>query len=87
MFLDGSVRLLLQKTKTNSIKGFPGSSVVKNLPTNAKTQETRFIPGRSLGEGNGNLIQFSGLKNPMDRGAWWATCSPKSHKELGMLSD
>ena len=24
------------------------------------------------GEGNGNSIQFSCLKNPMDRGAWWA---------------
>ena len=29
--------------------------------------------GRSLGGGNGNLLHFSFLKNPMDRGAWWAT--------------
>ena len=29
--------------------------------------------GRSLGEGNGNPLQYSCLKNPMDRGAWWAT--------------
>ena len=28
--------------------------------------------GRS-GEGNGNLLQYSCLENPMDRGAWWAT--------------
>ena len=27
----------------------------------------------SLGEGNGNLLQYSCLENPMDRGAWWAT--------------
>ena len=27
----------------------------------------------SLGEGNGNLIQYSCLENSMDRGAWWAT--------------
>ena len=27
--------------------------------------------GRSLGEGNGNPLQYSCLKNPMDRGAWW----------------
>ena len=29
--------------------------------------------GRSLGEKNGNPLQYSCLKNPMDRGAWWAT--------------
>ena len=25
------------------------------------------------GEGNGNPLQYSCLKNPVDRGAWWAT--------------
>ena len=29
--------------------------------------------GRSPGEGNGNPLQYSGLENPMDRGAWQAT--------------
>ena len=29
--------------------------------------------GRSPGEGNGNPIPYSCLKNPMDRGTWWAT--------------
>ena len=29
--------------------------------------------GRSLGEGNGNPLQYSCLENPMDRGAWWPT--------------
>ena len=29
--------------------------------------------GRSLGEGHGNPLQYSGLENPMDRGAWQAT--------------
>ena len=29
--------------------------------------------GRSPGEGNGNPLQCSCLKNSMDRGAWWAT--------------
>ena len=28
--------------------------------------------GRCPGEGNGNPLQYSCLKNPMDRGAWWA---------------
>ena len=29
--------------------------------------------GRSPGEGNSNLLQYSCLENPMGRGAWWAT--------------
>ena len=29
--------------------------------------------GRSPGEGNGNPLQYSCLKSPKDRGAWWAT--------------
>ena len=31
--------------------------------------------GRSPGEGNGNLLQYSCLENPMDGGAWRATVS------------
>ena len=53
--------------------GFPGGSVVKNLPANAG--DSGLIPGseRSPGVGNGNLVLYSCLENPMDRGAWWAT--------------
>ena len=29
--------------------------------------------GRSPGEGNGNLLQYSCLENSMDGEAWWAT--------------
>ena len=29
--------------------------------------------GRSPGEGNGSLLQYSCLENPMDRGDWQAT--------------
>ena len=41
------------------------------------------IPGlvRSPGEGNGYLLQDSGLENSMDRGAWQATYSPWGGKE------
>ena len=39
--------------------------------------------GRSPGGGQGNPVQYSSLKNPMDRGAWWAT-SPKGGKESDM---
>ena len=51
----------------------PGGSVVKNLPANSADMGS--IPGleRTLGEGNSNLLQYYCLKNPMDRGAWWAT--------------
>ena len=53
--------------------GFPGGSVIKNPPANAG--DVSLIPEseRSLGEGNGNPLQYSCLGNPMDRGAWWAT--------------
>ena len=56
--------------------GFPGSSVVKNLPANAGDEgDTGSIleSERSSGGENGNPLQFSCLENPMDRGAWWAT--------------
>ena len=29
--------------------------------------------GRSSGEGNGNLLQYSCLENPMDKGTWRVT--------------
>ena len=52
------------------ILGFPGSSVVKNLPANAG--DVGSIPGlgRSPGEGIGNPLQYSCLGNPMEEGAW-----------------
>ena len=39
------------------------------------TRDVGPIPGpeRSRGEGNDNLLQYSCLYNPMDRGAWLAT--------------
>ena len=45
--------------------GFPGSSVVNNLPANAGDGGS--IPGleRSPGEGNSNLFKNSCLENPM----------------------
>ena len=47
--------------------------MLKNLP--AMQQDPDSIPGsgRSPGDGNGNLLQYSCLENPMDRGAWRAT--------------
>ena len=52
------------------IWGIPSGSVVKNLPANTwDAGDASWIPGsgRSPGGGNGNLLQYSCLKNPMDR--------------------
>ena len=56
--------------------GFLGGSVVKNMPAMAgDIGGVDSIPGsgRSPIGGNGNPLQYSCLKNPMDRGTWWAT--------------
>ena len=54
-------------------RGFPGGSVVKNLPANEG--DVGWIPGsgRAPGEGNGDPLQDSCLGNLMDRRAWWVT--------------
>ena len=47
--------------------------MVKNPPANAGDAGSIPRSERSPGEGNGNLLQYSCLGNPMDRRAWWAT--------------
>ena len=42
--------------------GFPGGSVVKNLPANARDAVSIPGLGRSPGEGNGNPLQYSYLE-------------------------
>ena len=60
--------------------------MVKNLPANTgDTGNVGSIPGskRSPGEGNGNPLQYSCLKNPMHRGAWQELdITPWTGKEL-----
>ena len=60
-------------TALSILKGFPCSSVGKEPACNAG--DLGLIPGsgRSSEEGNGNPLPYSGLENPMDRGAWQAT--------------
>jgi len=53
--------------------GFPGVSVVRNLPANASDMVLIPDSGISPEEGNGNPLQHSCLGNPMDRGTWWVT--------------
>ena len=53
-----------------------GGSVVKHLPPNARvTGDVGLIPGsgRFTGVGNGKPLQYSCLKNPLDKGVWWVT--------------
>ena len=52
------------------LQGFPCISDGKESAGNAG--DPGLIPGlkRSLGEGNGNPLQYSCLENPKDRGAW-----------------
>ena len=56
--------------------GFPGGSVVNNLPVNiGYIGYASSVPesGRSPEGGNGNPLQSSGLENPMHRAAWQST--------------
>ena len=55
---------------------FSGGAMVKNLPANiGEARDTVLIPesGRTPGVRNSNLLQYSCLGNPMDRGNWHAT--------------
>ena len=63
------------------IRGFPGGTSGKEPLTNAgDVRDTGLIPGSGIspGEGNGNPLQHSYLKNPMERGAWQAMVHRKA---------
>ena len=73
--------------------GFPGGSVVKNLPADAgNAGDVCSIPGsgrspgaengRSPGAENSNPLQYSYLENSMDRGAWWATVHEVAESDI-----
>ena len=63
-----------------TVPGFPGGSDGKESACNSG--DLGLIPGlgRSPGEGNDYPLQYSGLENSMDRGAWQATV--QGHAEL-----
>ena len=52
------------------LQGFPGGSEDRASACNAEDQGSIPGLGRSPGEGNGNLLRYSWLENPMDEGAW-----------------
>ena len=53
----------------NRCLGFPGGTVIKNPPANAGDMGSVPGSGRSPGERNSYLLQYSCLENSMDRGA------------------
>ena len=65
-------------------ESFPGGSVVQNPSANAGN--LGWIPGwaRPPGGGNGNPLQYSYLKNPMDRGARRATIHGVTKSQTGL---
>ena len=55
------------------VGGFSGGSDGKESSCNAGDPGSIPGSGRSPGEGNGNLLQYSCLEKSVDRAAWWAT--------------
>ena len=62
--------MYIRKKYIYELVGLPGGSDGKVSVYNVG--DLGLIPGlgRSLGEGNGNPLQYYCLENPMDRGAW-----------------
>ena len=60
-------------THTHTHTRICNDSVGKESTYNAGDENLIRWLGRSLGEGNGNPLQYSCLENSMDRGTWWAT--------------
>ena len=54
----------------DSLRGFPGGSDSKASACSAGDPGSNPGLGRSLGEGNGYPLQYSCLKNSMDRVGW-----------------
>ena len=81
-----SLKILISRSTSLTIEDFPGGSVVKNLPVDAGV--VGLIPGsgKSPGKGNSNPLQYSCLRNLMDRGVWPVTVH-KISKSLTQLSD
>ena len=65
------VKILINQSLAILLLGFPGGSVVKNLPVNVGDVSSISGSGRFL-EGV-FLLQYFCLGDPMDRGAWQVT--------------
>ena len=62
-----------KRTQQPHYFAFPGGSDGKESAYSAGDRGSIPGSGRSPGEENGYPLQYSGLENPTDRGAWWAT--------------
>ena len=73
-------------THTHVFIGFPDGSNAKESVCNVRKPSS--IPGLGIspGEGNGNSLQCSCLKNSMDRGTWWTTVHGVT-KESDMMNN
>ena len=72
----------------SSNEAFLMAQMIKNLPAHARDVCSVPGSGRSPGGGNGSLLQYSYLENPMDRRTWWATVHgvTKSQAQLSIGS-
>ena len=71
----------------SSIWSFPGGPSGKKSACKCRRLRDVFPgSGRSPGRGNGNLLQYSCLGNPMNRGGWWPTVHGASESQT-RLSD
>ena len=64
--------------------GFPSCSDGKASAFNEEDQGSIPGSGRFPGEGNGNPLQYSCMKNPMDRRAWWSTVYEVAKSQTGL---
>ena len=62
--------VILSFSDDKQFQGFPGGSDGEELAGNAGELGLILGLGRSPGEGNGYLLQYSCLENPTDRESW-----------------
>ena len=70
-----AVQYHIRYSKLYSKLGFPSDTVVENPPASAReARDSGLIPvsGKIPWRRRWQLLQYSCLENPMDRGAWWA---------------
>ena len=71
--------------KTQGKQGLPWWLSGKESTSNAGDRSIR-ESGRFPGEGNDNPLQYSCLRNPMDRGAWGATVHSVEKRQTRLIT-
>ena len=70
---NNNLTYMFVRIKMQSCMPHPSGSDSKESACNVGNPGSVSGLGRSPGEGNDNPLQYSGLENSMDRGAWQAT--------------